>query len=199
MCSDVKMRSGGLVYFVDDDASFATSLANALRIVGYEVETFSDVDAFLSEERLENAVLICDMRMPNQSGLDLQAALKQRAIRIPIIFVSGESTVNQAVEAMKNGAKDFLTKPFEPSKLIMLVGATLREHEQRQSSQEALKALSQREQEAFAYIVEGFGNPYIAEKMDIKVSTLKEYKTNIFKKLGVNNVSELIEQYRELG
>lgn len=197
MSSPSKAKMSGTVYIVDDEPSFAMSLANALQIVGFDVECYASVKDFLAADLAESAVILCDMRMPNLSGLDLQAALKQRAIRIPIIFVSGETTVNQAVEAMKGGAKDFLSKPFEPSKLIRLIGTTLREHEQKQSSREALKALSQREQEAFAYIVEGFGNPYIAEKMDIKVSTLKEYKTNIFKKLGVSNVSQLIERYKD--
>lgn len=184
------------IYLIDDDESFRSSLANALQIMGYDVAAFSNVESFLSTTPSEKAVLICDMRMPGQSGLDLQMQLKIRNITLPLIFVSGESSVHQAVEAMKCGASDFIIKPFEPAKLFEAVKKAFREHQKRLNISEAVKHLSKRETEAFRYIIEGFGNAYIAEKMTIRISTLKEYKTNIFKKLNVSNISELIERYK---
>lgn len=196
MTDPMDVERSSLVYLIDDDASFRTSLAHALQIAGFIVETFSDVEDFFAESRSEGAVLICDMRMPKHSGLDLQAKLKEQDINIPIIFISGESSVNQAVEAMKGGAKDFITKPFDPTYLTKLIQDTSLEHQMKLHVVGALKQLSQREVEAFHYIIEGFGNAYTAEKMAIRVSTLKEHKTNIFKKLGVSNISELIERYK---
>lgn len=192
-----KPKSKGLVYLIDDDDSFRSSLTNALHIAGFDVADFSDVQQFLKTKISEDALILCDMRMPKLSGLDLQALLKKKQFHLPIIFISGESSVNQAVEAMKLGAVDFLTKPFDPETLFRLITKTLKAQIRQREDRAALKALSPREKTAFQFIIQGFGNPYIAEKMAIKESTVKEFKTNIFKKLGVRNISELIERYKD--
>jgi FixJ family two-component response regulator len=196
MTTFLNSDSKGLIYLVDDDPSFLISLAYVLRIEGYEVATFYTATSFLESKLSDHAIVISDMRMPNISGLELQAALKERGVDLPIIFISGESTVGQAVEAMKNGAIDFLTKPFEPTDLLQKAADTFANLEQQKTGNEALKSLSKREYEAFQYFVRGFNNAYVAEKMDIKVSTVKEFKTNILKKLKVASLSDMIDTYK---
>ena len=189
--------SKGLIYLIDDDPSFLMSLAHVLRIEGYEVVAFKGASEFLEAALGENAIVICDMRMPKLTGLDLQEALRDMGVKFPIIFVSGESTVNQAVAAMKGGALDFLTKPFAPTDLLRKVADTFAAMEQSGSASEAIQSLSPREYEAFRYFIEGHENAHVAEQMGVKVSTVKEFKTNIFKKLGVSTVIELIRLYRD--
>lgn len=184
-----------LIYLVDDDLSFSTSLADVLRLEGYDVVPFLNATDFLETKLSDKGVIVSDMRMPNFSGLQLQSALKDRGVNLPIIFVSGESTVGQAVEAMKKGAIDFLTKPFEPSDLLGKIAAAFSALEQEKSSSEAVRSLSKREYEAFQYFIRGFGNAYVAGKMDVKVSTVKEFKTNILKKLKVASISDMIDTY----
>jgi FixJ family two-component response regulator len=186
----------GLIYLVDDDPSLLISLAYVLRIEGYEVVAFDTATSFLESTLSDHAVVISDMRMPNLSGLELQEALSERGADLPIIFISGESTVGQAVEAMKNGAIDFLTKPFEPTDLLRKVAETFAVLEQQKSGDATLTSLSKREREAFQYFIKGFGNSYVAQKMDVKVSTVKEFKTKILRKFKVADISALIDTYK---
>lgn len=189
--------SQDVLYLVDDDASFLESLKNALGLAGFSVIAFSHVSDFLNAPRSTRAVVICDMRMPGLNGLDLQEANFRQGYNHPLIFVSGESTVSQAVSALKNGAIDFLTKPFDPADLIKKIEHAFATYDRDASKRTAEHILSPREFTAFNYFVQGYGNAYVAEKMAIKISTVKEFKTNIFRKLNVSSVSELIETFKD--
>lgn len=184
------------IYVIDDDHSFSQSLVQALLLEGYQALAFYHVNDFLQHDILDYAIVLCDMRMPNLSGLDLQSELKRRNKNNPIIFISGQSTVKQAVTAMKAGAEEFLTKPFEPAELMQLLVQIFQKLELEYHLRKMLASLSAREHEALRYFVEGLSNPEVAQLMGIKLATLKEYKSNIFRKLEVSKSFQLIEKFK---
>lgn len=184
------------IYLIDDDGSFLESLNNALTLAGFDVITYANASDFLSASRVKRAVVVCDMRMPMLNGLDVQETNKKQGYDHPLLFVSGESTVGQAVSALKNGAVDFFTKPFDPAELIKKIEEAFLNFDRIAAMRSVEDILSPREFIAFNYFVQGYGNAYVAEKMLIKISTVKEFKTNIFRKLSVANISELIETYK---
>ena len=114
--------AGGRIAVVDDDMSVRRGLERLLRSAGYEVETHASVHAFLASDALDTvACLILDVRMPGPSGLDLQAVLAAEGRRIPIVFITGHGDISMAVRAMKAGAADFLSKPFDDQELFRAI------------------------------------------------------------------------------
>jgi FixJ family two-component response regulator len=114
--------AGGRIAVVDDDVSVRRGLERLLRSAGYEVETHASVHAFLASDALDTvACLILDVRMPGPSGLDLQAVLAAEDRRIPIVFITGHGDISMAVRAMKAGAADFLSKPFDDQELFRAI------------------------------------------------------------------------------
>jgi FixJ family two-component response regulator len=112
----------GCVYITEDDDGMRNSIQTALTLLGYKVSAYKNPLDFLALDVLDApAVLITDMRMPDISGIDLQEALAKRGNHIPIIYVSGQSTLEQCLRAMKQGALDFLLKPFSREDLIKAV------------------------------------------------------------------------------
>lgn len=110
---------GTRVIVVDDDPSVRRGLERLLRSAGYKVEAFASVQAMLTGTELKDAAcLVLDVRMPGQNGLDLQAALGLAGVDLPIVFITGHGDVQMAVRAMKAGAIDFLTKPFDAQELF---------------------------------------------------------------------------------
>ena len=114
--------AGGRIAVVDDDVSVRRGLDRLLRSGGYEVETHASVHAFLASDALDAvSCLILDVRMPGPSGLDLQAVLAAEGRRIPIVFITGHGDISMAVRAMKAGAADFLSKPFDDEELFRAI------------------------------------------------------------------------------
>ena len=114
--------AGGRIAVVDDDPSVRRGLERLLRSAGYEVETHASVHAFLASDALDVvSCLILDVRMPGPSGLDLQAVLAAEGRRIPIVFITGHGDISMAVRAMKAGAADFLSKPFDDEELFRAI------------------------------------------------------------------------------
>src|SRR5262249_44160451 len=152
-----------VVLVIDDDQSMREALSRLLRSVGLRVETFGSAQAFLQAELpTAPSCLVLDVRMPGQSGLDLQAELVREDFRIPIIFMTGHGDVPMTVKALKAGAVDFLTKPFRDQDLLDAVTAALdlaskqRAEETRLSDLRAsFDALSAREKEIMKYVTDG--------------------------------------------
>jgi FixJ family two-component response regulator len=137
--------------------------------------------------------------MPDMSGVELQAELVQRGRAIPIIFISGESTVQQTVTAMKQGAIEFLVKPFERDELLSAVirgleQDTLHMHQyvEKKTLEEGLKTLAPREREVFELLSLGLNNAEIQEKLQISLPTTKQYKSEVMRKLNLRSLSQLI-------
>lgn len=188
------------VFLVDDDDALRDGIADLLRVVGYQVYSWSDGAAFLADiPRVAPAVLITDMRMPGLSGVELHAELLRLGRTLPVIYISGESTVAQSIQAMKLGAVEFLIKPFGREELLRAVATSL--EKDRQQMQHLIKAarvaqaraqLSPREVQVHELMLKGYNNREIMDALQISLPTAKQYKAEVMRKLAVRSLSELI-------
>ncbi|MEY4211673.1 MAG: Tetrathionate response regulatory protein TtrR [Pseudomonadota bacterium] len=194
-------NSKGNVYIVEDDDSIRKALNHTLNIAGYNVRTFSIPTQFLSNLNIEHpAVIILDMLLPEMSGISVQIEILKNYQSIPIIFISGESSLDQAIFAMKHGAIDFLIKPFLTKDLIPVIekglGIDLKninQKKQQESLNEKLKALTSRELEVYQLLLKGFSNQEIMNELNLALPTTKQYKSQVMRKLKIKSFSELIE------
>lgn len=185
---------------VEDDDGFRSDLERALKVCGYTVFTFSNPEQFLSDFKpLVPAVLVTDMRMPKLSGVQLQSELIEKGHKIPIIFISGESSDEQIVRAFKNGAFDFLLKPFSREAFLGSVAKAIEQDSiamqdliRKTRLTEALKNLSPRELQVFKLLAKGYGNKELVDALGISLSTVKEYKSAVMYKLRLRSMAELI-------
>jgi len=188
------------VFLVDDDDALRDGIADLLRVVGYQVYSWSYGAAFLADiPRVAPAVLITDMRMPGLSGVELHAELLRLGRTLPVIYISGESTVAQSIQAMKLGAVEFLIKPFGREELLRAVATSL--EKDRQQMQHLIKAarvaqaraqLSPREVQVHELMLKGYNNREIMDALQISLPTAKQYKAEVMRKLAVRSLSELI-------
>ena len=190
----------GYLYILDDDASFRDSLRHAFVSLGYQVWVFGSPQELLQFSNIcWPAVLITDVRMPGKSGVELQQDLIEANLGIPLIFMSGESTVQEAILGMRQGAIDFLEKPFAVEALLVSVERALELQRvnlaktYRESVRtERLKRLAPREREACQLMTQGYANPRIAIEMGLSLDTVKQYKKNVYTKLGIGDLAALI-------
>jgi len=195
------MNSGKkYVFLVEDDDGLRSDLERALQFCGYSVFSFANPEQFLSEFKpLVPAVLVTDMRMPKLSGVQLQLELIEKGHKIPIIFISGESSDEQIVKAFKNGAFDFLLKPFSREAFLTTIAKAIEQDSiamqeliRKSRLAEALKTLSPRELQVFHLLAKGYGNKELVEALGISLSTVKEYKSEVMYKLRLRSLAELI-------
>jgi FixJ family two-component response regulator len=190
----------GHVFVIEDDQHLRDSIVDLLRFAGYQVQAWSEGRPFLEDmPRVAPAVLVTDMRMPGLSGVELHAELLSQGRLMPVIYVSGESSVPQSIRAMKQGAYEFLIKPFGREDLLRAVaGALEKDRRQMQSLIQrarldaARAALSPRETQVHDLLLKGFGNREIVEALGISLPTAKQYKSEVMRKLGVRSLAELI-------
>jgi len=191
----------GHVDVVEDDDSLRNSISDLLSLVGYRVRTWRDAESFLDNlPQTAPAVVVTDMRMPGRSGVELHAELLARGRSMPVIYISGESSVPQTISAMKMGALDFLVKPFSREDLLKAVAAGM-EKDRNQMQQmiqqarfeEALTRLSPRERQVMELMISGFSNAEIMDALNISLPTAKQYKSQITRKLDVRSLSHLMK------
>jgi len=196
------------VFVVDDDPSIRESLGLLLSSAGYGVKTFSSAKEFLKAERitLGPACLILDVKMPGISGPDLQADLASQNYAIPIIFITGHGDIPMSVQAMKKGAFDFLPKPFDDDQLLDAVRAALLKDEQIRSNldeqkniMKRLESLTPREHEILTYLITGMLNKEIAYELNISERTVKAHRKQVFNKIGVASIAELVRLTEKVG
>jgi FixJ family two-component response regulator len=189
------------VFVVDDDSSTRELLAWLMKRHGLHAEVFPDARAFLKSYTADRpGVLVLDLNMPGMSGLDLQQYLKEHGVLLPVIFLSGRADVPKAVRAVKEGAIDFIEKPFDYKRVVTLIEECLRRdaearagREKRRAYGERLAQLTQREHEVLELVVAGRMNREVAEQLDISVKTVEAHRARIMEKLGVNSVAELVQ------
>ena len=194
------MNSKKYIFLVEDNDELRSDLERALQFCGYTIFSFANPEDFLREFKpLVPAVLVTDMRMPKQSGIELQSELIAKGHKIPIIFISGESTDHQIVKAFKNGAFDFLLKPFSREAFLSTVAkaieqdtVAMRELIRKSQLAEALKTLSPRERQVFELLTKGYGNKELVDELGISLPTVKEYKSEVMYKLRLRSLAELI-------
>jgi FixJ family two-component response regulator len=189
------------VFIVDDDEAVRDSLRWLLEANGYRVRPYISAESFLEDyDPNQVGVLICDVRMPGMSGLELQEQLLARSAPLPIVFITGHGDVPMAVQTMKKGAIDFLEKPFNESDLRDIVARMLEQATQRVSQFQAqrdheamLARLTAREQQVLERIVAGRLNKQIADDLGISIKTVEAHRANIMEKLEVTTVADLMK------
>lgn len=189
-----------VIYLIEDDDDCRSNIAQFLSLKGYQVFSYPVADQFLRETLIMPAVLVSDMQMPGLTGVDVQAALIEQGVEMPMIFISGESTFQQAVQAMKQGAAEFLAKPVSPDELLLAIERAFEKidieaanHITKLNLESKLEKLSPRERMVYDLLREGFSNPQLVERMGISMPTVKEYKANVFRKLEVAHLSQLMK------
>jgi two-component system response regulator DctR len=191
------------IHIVDDDADFRDGLAWLFDSRGHKAATWSGGDVFLEALRTRlphwgQAVVLLDIRMEPLSGLSTFEALKALGCPWPILFLTGHGDVSMAVAAVKNGAWDFLEKPFQNNVLVdkveqaLTVASTLSdEHQQAHRLRQALASLSPREREVLNELIKGHYNKTIADHLGITQRTVEFHRSNLFRKMEVNSAIEL--------
>ena len=188
------------VYLVDDDEAIRRSATFMLRTAGFRVESFESGDAFMKGMRhLEPGAVLLDIRMPGASGLDVQQAMNEHGITLPVIIMTGHGDVPIAVQAMKAGAVDFIEKPFEKSVLVNALenararlesGASARRNEQ--EAQTIINGLTVREREVLQGLAKGHPNKTIAYDLGISPRTVEVHRANVMAKMGVRSLSDAL-------
>lgn len=185
------------IHLIEDDASQRDSIESLLNFKGYITKPYSKAKDFLKTAHFERpAIVISDIRLPDISGVELHQALIEKDINIPIIFISGEASIQQSIDAMKQGAIEFLVKPFEIEELINAVTKAIRIELKEINLNLLLKNLSPRELEVYRLLVEGFNNQELLDKLHLSLPTVKQYKSEVMRKLNVKSLSKLIELAR---
>jgi FixJ family two-component response regulator len=188
------------VFVVDDDEALRRSLSYLIESVGLEVETFAGGEEFLAACDPDRAgVLVLDLRMPGIGGLDVQRELSRRRIELPIILLTGHAEVSTAVRSLKEGAFDFIEKPFSDQVLLDSIQAAIREDRSIRSQRlrhddiaERVERLTQREREVMAHVVVGEANRVIAEHLGLSPKTVEVHRAHVMEKLEVHSLAELV-------
>ena len=196
------MSEASTVYVVDDDPAMRDSLRWLLESVDFQVHVFESATAFLEQyEGHRPACLVLDVRMPGMSGLQVQQQLVDQGSRLPLIMMTGHGDVPMAVAALKNGAFDFIEKPFNHQQLIDVVQQALSHTEQQHQQTQALArlqtefdALRPKEQRIVQHVAEGMTSREIADHMGISAKTVEVYRLRAMKAMGAANVAALVRQ-----
>lgn len=194
----------GAVYLVDDDPAILRMLQALVASIGVGTQAFSSARDFLAAYRpLPCACLLCDVRMPDIDGLELQRQLLTRDAPPPIIFLTGFAEVGMAVEAMKRGAFDFIEKPFSAQQLLGKIQLALErsrvqytEWAAKQAIEARLALLTPRERSVVACVKSGKSSRETAELLNISSRTVENHRTRIMQKLHVESTVELVNLFR---
>jgi RNA polymerase sigma factor (sigma-70 family) len=188
------------VFLVDDDPAVLRSLAELLRVLFPRVETFASAAQFLAAyDPSRPGCLVLDIAMPGMSGLDLQRKLIEDKVDLPVVFITGQGSVQMAVGAMQAGAVNFLEKPFHEQELSDSITAALEidarnrsRKARRQRLRDRLSHLNEGEHAVLDLILDGKLNKEIAETLGISVRTVEDRRARLMKKMGAKSVAELV-------
>ncbi len=201
-------KNKAAIFIVDDDESVRSGLKRLLKSAGYSAETFATATDFLEyNNKYEGpACLILDIQMPGKSGLELQEELAQDEHSIPIVFITGHGDIPTSVKAMKKGAVDFLSKPFEDEDLFNAITSALQTDSkmraavtERKNIMQRFDLLTPREYEIMTFIISGILNKQIAAALDITEKTVKVHRARVFAKVGVLSLAELVRLSEKVG
>lgn len=192
-----------LVHVVDDDAAVRDALAALLDSVGLSARTYPSADAFLTHAHPDmNGCLLLDVRMPGMGGLELQSRLRELAVPLPVIFITGHGDVPMAVKALQAGAADFIEKPFNEQQLLDRIQRCLeadrlacQERRCRYQAMSDFEQLTQREKEVMERMAAGGNSKSIAAELAIKERTVDVHRFNIMHKVGARNLADLLKRW----
>jgi two-component system response regulator FixJ len=191
-----------IIALVEDDEAILRSLGMLLESRGMTVRRYLSAAAFLEEvEKVAPDCVISDIRMPGISGIELQAELKRKDASIPLILITGHAQVSLAVTAIKDGAFDFIEKPFDDERLVESITLAIAhgqkerlEQSQRTLLESRAKDLSPRQLEVMTLVVEGLSNKEIANRLDISPRTVENYRAWVMEKMEASNLADLIRK-----
>jgi FixJ family two-component response regulator len=208
MASAATMREDRAVVFViDDDPSMRSSLDSLLQSVGLDVHLHATAQEFMQAPRPDApACLLLDVRLPGMSGLSFQQELTKAGIALPVIFITGHGDVSMTARAMKAGAADFLTKPFDEQALIDAVDAAIERDRARRAEAACLaelelryRSLTEREREVMKFVVTGRVNKQIAAELGLSLVTVKVHRGQVMRKMLAKSVPDLVRMADRLG
>jgi two-component system response regulator FixJ len=188
------------VYVVDDDEAVRDAMAMLLESADLEHRCFASADAFLQQaDEARRGCLVLDIRMPGTGGLELQQRLGDLGSTLPILFLTGHGDVPMAVEAMRQGAFDFLRKPVNETDFLERIQQALdveagdwRERRDREDLRARVATLTEREREVFECVARGIANKAIAGELGISERTVEVHRAQVMKKLGARTLADLV-------
>jgi FixJ family two-component response regulator len=196
-----------IVFVVDDDPSVRKSLDRMLKSAGYRAEAFASATEFLQRGAHSGpGCLVLDVQLPELNGLELQHRLAGTADSLPIIFISGHGDIPMSVRAMKEGAVDFLPKPFKAQDLLRVIDEALERSRREQKDhleidiiQKRLARLTPREYQVLCYVVAGKLNKQIAAALKVGEKTVKVHRGHVMEKMEASSVAELVRLVERSG
>jgi FixJ family two-component response regulator len=198
--------SDAIVFVVDDDAGMRLAIQGLLRSVGLRAEAYGSPDEFLRAQRPDlPSCLVLDMQLPGLTGLDVQRALAEAGVQLPTVFITGHGDIPMTVKAMKAGAVEFLTKPFQDEELLAAIAQGLaRDRAERDRRREDVSlherwaTLTLREREVFGLVVAGKLNKQIAGELGTSEITVKVHRGRVMRKLQAGSVADLVRMAARL-
>ncbi len=193
-------NTGSTVYIVDDDPAMRDSLRWLLDSVSLEVKTFSDAKEFLDAYVPQSpGCLVLDVRMPGMSGMELQERLTSDGVSLPVIFITGHGDVPMAVRALRNGAVDFIEKPFSDQALLDRIQQAVEQHRRRiaedrhhEDVKTRMRTLSPREREVMGLVVSGKSNKSIAADLNLSPKTVEVHRARVMEKMRAKSLPDLV-------
>ncbi len=193
--------NAAIVYIVDDDDGMRRALSLLLNTVGYKTAAFASPIEFLDKFKADAAgCLVLDIRMPGMSGLELQQHLNRMGSMLPVIFMTGHGDVPMAVQAMKEGAFEFVQKPFRDQDVLDRINHALKQDQENRSTLarradvlQHFESLTAREKQVMAMVVDGAANKVIAIDLGLSERTVEIHRAKVMEKMGARSVAHLVK------
>jgi two-component system response regulator FixJ len=189
------------IALIEDDEAILRSLSMLLESQGIPVRPYPSAESFLESAAEPPQCVVSDIRMPGMSGMELQQELKKRDAAVPIILITGHGDIAMAVQAIKQGAFDFIEKPFDDDRLIASISQAIKSGQrlrielgERAALEARVAELSPRQIEVMRLVAEGFSNKEIANKLFISPRTVENYRAWVMEKMGANNLADLVRK-----
>jgi FixJ family two-component response regulator len=207
MSATAKSQQTPIVFVVDDDVSVRESLELLIEFAGWQPETFASAGEFLARPRTATPnCLVLDVSLPDLNGLELQKLIASERTDMPIIFITGHGDVPMTVQAMKGGAVEFLTKPFDDEVLLSAIrhalkrsAAVLNDQAETSALRSNYESLTPREQDVMRCVVAGMLNKQIGLKLGISEITVKAHRGKMMQKMKAESLADLVKTAVRLG